>query len=83
MIFGIMKLLSKRLLNKEITSMSESMVNEQAWDYAIGIVQTEGIKPTEEFLKLVEQEKRGEITSQEMDKILMGKYRMVQADANA
>jgi len=63
--------------------MSDSIINEQAWDYAIGIVQTEGIKPTAEFLALVEQEKRGEITSQEMDKILMGKYRMVQADANA
>jgi hypothetical protein len=63
--------------------MQNNVTNQQAWDYAIGIVQTEGIKPTAEFLKLVEQEKRGEITSLEMDKILMGKYRMVQVDANA
>ena len=38
------------------------MDNCKAWDYAIGIVQVDGTKPSDEFLELVEKEKRGEIT---------------------
>lgn len=34
------------------------MTNEKAWNYAIGIVQIDGIKPSDEFLELVEKEKR-------------------------
>lgn len=32
------------------------MTNEQAWNFAIGIVQIDGIKPSEEFLELVERQ---------------------------
>lgn len=50
------------------------MDNETAWNYAIGMMQVDGGKPTEEFLELVEKEKRGEITIDEMRKILLKKY---------
>ena len=33
------------------------MTNEQAWNFAIGIVQIDGIKPSDFFLDLVEKEK--------------------------
>ena len=39
------------------------MTNEQAWNFAIGIVQLDGIKPSEDFFELVERQKRGEITN--------------------
>ena len=61
----------------------KGMSKEAAWDYAIGIVQVEGLKPTAEFLALSEKVKRGEITSEEMDKILSGDYRMIEGDSNA
>ncbi len=50
------------------------LTNEQAWNFAIGIVQADGVKPSDEFLELVEQEKRGEITSEDIRRILKEKY---------
>lgn len=50
------------------------MTNEQAWDFAIGIVQLDGIKPSSDFLELVEKEKRGEITGDDIRHILYNKY---------
>lgn len=35
-----------------------AMTNEKAWDYAIGVVQIDGIRPSDDFLKLVEKEKK-------------------------
>jgi len=48
--------------------------NKQTWDYAIGIVQVEGIKPSHDFLELVEKEKRGELTNDNIRKVLVKKY---------
>ena len=42
------------------------MTNEQAWNFAIGIVQLDDIKPSEEFLELVGRQKRGEITNEDI-----------------
>ena len=49
------------------------MTNEQAWNFAIGIVQIDGIKPSEEFLEL-ERQKRGEITNEDIRTELFRKY---------
>jgi len=46
----------------------------KAWDYAIGIVQVEGIKPSQDFLELAEKEKRGELTNDDIRKVLVKKY---------
>ncbi|MCL2187589.1 MAG: antitoxin VbhA family protein [Defluviitaleaceae bacterium] len=48
--------------------------NEEAWDYAIGIVQVEGIKPSKDFLELAEKEKRGELTNDDIRRVLVKKY---------
>ena len=50
------------------------MDNDEAWAFAIGIVQAEGKKPSKDFPELVEREKRGEITSEDIRRILDGKY---------
>ena len=50
------------------------MAKEPAWDYAIGIVQVDGIKPSDDFLKLVEKEKSGELTSKDIRDVLVKKY---------
>jgi hypothetical protein len=50
------------------------MTNEQAWNYAIGIVQIDGIKPSDDLLELVEKEKKGEITGDDIRRILYNKY---------
>ncbi|MEA4989048.1 MAG: antitoxin VbhA family protein [Anaerovorax sp.] len=50
------------------------MTNEQAWNFAIGIVQLDGIKPSDELLELVEQQKRGEITNDDIRRELKKKY---------
>ncbi len=38
------------------------MTNEQAWNYAIGMIKVDGLEPSEDFKKYIEKEKRGEIT---------------------
>lgn len=50
------------------------MTNEKAWDFAIGIVQIDGIRPSDDFLQLVEKEKKGEITGDDIRRILYEKY---------
>lgn len=52
--------------------------NEAAWNYAIGIVQVDGIKPSDEFMELVEKEKRGELTGEDIRRILIKKYTMTE-----
>ncbi len=52
------------------------MTKSDAWDYALGIIKVDGLEPSEEFLELVEKEKRGEITEQDILKHLDQKYNM-------
>ncbi|MDR3289015.1 MAG: antitoxin VbhA family protein, partial [Peptococcaceae bacterium] len=48
----------------------------KAWDYALGIIKVDGLEPSEEFLELVEKEKKGEITDQDIKNHLDKKYKM-------
>ena len=59
------------------------MAKEQAWDYAIGIVQVDGIKPSDDFLKLVEKEKSGDLTSDDIRKVLVKKYTIKEEKSTA
>lgn len=52
------------------------MSKEKAWDYALGIIKVDGLEPSPEFLELVEKEKRGEITTNDIIKTLNGRYKM-------
>jgi len=52
------------------------MTNAQKWDYSLGLIQIDGLTPSDEFLELVEREKHGEITTEDMKKALDAKYRM-------
>lgn len=46
----------------------------EAWDYAIGMMQVDGVKPDQEYLDLVEKEINGEITLDEMKLIILKKH---------
>jgi len=58
------------------------MTNEKAWDYAIGIVQVDGIKPSDDFLELVKKEKRGELTGEDIRRVLVKKYKVIEGKDN-
>jgi len=47
-----------------------------------GIVQLDGIKPSDDFLELVEKEKRGEITSSDIRNVLIRKYTVKEEEVN-
>ena len=47
----------------------------ESWDYALGIIQVDGLTPSDEFLELVEKEKNGIITTVDMKKVLDKKYK--------
>lgn len=51
------------------------MNNKKAWDFAIGVVQIDGRKPSDDFLEMVEKEKRGEMTGDDIRKALVEKYK--------
>ena len=48
----------------------------KAWDFALGIIKVDGLEPSKEFLELVEKEKKGEITDQDIKDFLDKKYRL-------
>ena len=50
------------------------MTNTEAWDYAIGIIKVDGLEPTEDFKRMIELEKKGEITREDLKKYLDYKY---------
>jgi len=46
----------------------------KAWDFALGMIKVDGLEPSEDFKELIEKEKRGEITTEEMREYLNKKY---------
>ena len=52
------------------------MSNNDNWKYALGLIKIDGLTPSDECLELIEKEKRGEITTDDMVRILSAKYKM-------
>lgn len=50
------------------------MEKSKAWDFALGIIKVDNLKVSEEFLELVEKEKKGEITDENIKDFLDKKY---------
>ena len=50
------------------------MTKEQAWDYALGMLKVDGLEPSEEMMEMIEKEKRGEMTEDEILTRLREKY---------
>ena len=62
-------------LNETARQADESMEEKRAaWDFAIGMMQVNGVKPDKEYLELVEKEINGEITLEEMELIILKKH---------
>lgn len=49
---------------------------DKKWDYALGMIKVDGLEPSLEFKKLIEKESRGEMTTEDMRKVLDKKYKM-------
>jgi hypothetical protein len=56
--------------------MEKGMSKAEAWDYALGMIKIDGLEPSPEYLELVEKEKRGELTREDIKKVLDTKYRL-------
>lgn len=52
------------------------MMEANKWNIALGLIKVDGLKPTDEFMRLTEREKRGEITTSDMRHILNRTYRV-------
>ena len=46
------------------------------WDYSLGMIKVDGLGPSPEMKELIEREKNGEITMDEVKKALDRKYKM-------
>jgi len=42
--------------------------SDKKWDYALGMIKVDGLEPTPEFKRLIEKEKRGEMTMEDIRK---------------
>jgi len=51
------------------------MEKSQAWDFALGIIKVDNLRVSDEFLELVEKEKKGEIKDENIKNFLDEKYR--------
>ena len=51
---------------------------DKKWDYAIGMIKVDGLEPTPEMKELIEKEKRGEITMEQVREALDQRYKMKQ-----
>ena len=49
---------------------------DRAWDYAVGMIKVDGLEPTPEMRELIEREKRGEITMEQVREALDQRYKM-------
>lgn len=49
---------------------------DKKWDYALGMIKVDGLEPSQEFKVLIEKEKSGEMTTEDMRKVLDKKYKM-------
>lgn len=49
---------------------------DKKWDYALGIIKVDGLEPSPEFKNLIAKEKRAEMTTEDMRKVLDKKYKM-------
>lgn len=54
--------------------MCDPMEKRKAWDFAFGLNQIDGLRPSKEFLELVERAIRGEITDNDILAYLNRKY---------
>lgn len=48
---------------------------ETAWNFALGLLKVDGLEPSDEMLEMIEMEKRGEITTEEIIERLNKKYK--------
>lgn len=62
----------KRKQERKVLTMA--MTKSEAWDYAIGMVKVDGLKPSDEMLEMIEKEERGEMTRAEILKKLNAMY---------
>ena len=46
------------------------------WDYALGMIKVDGLEPTPEFKRLIEKEKSGEMTMDDIKTALDKKYKI-------
>jgi hypothetical protein len=74
---------TRLLMENQAEPSVAGMTKEKAWNYAIGIVQVDGIKPSDDFLELVEKEKKGLLTSEDIQRVLLKKYTMIEDPGNA
>ncbi len=49
---------------------------DKKWDYSLGMIKVDGLEPSPEFKELIEKESRGEMTTEDMRKVLDKKYKM-------
>ena len=49
---------------------------DKKWDYALGMIKVDGLEPSPEMKQLIEREKKGEITMDDVRKALDRKYKM-------
>ena len=54
---------------------------DKKWDYALGMIKIDGLEPSSEFKELIKKEKMGEMTTDDIRKVLDKKYKIKSEEA--
>lgn len=54
---------------------------DKKWDYALGMIKIDGLEPSAEFKELIKKEKMGEMTTDDIRKVLDKKYKIKSEEA--
>lgn len=71
------------MTSETIRKRKEYLEKGKQWDFAISLATIEGGQPSDFLLKLIEKEKRGEITVDDVENELIAKIRREQNQAVA
>ena len=55
-----------------------SMSTAKAWDFALGLIKLDGLEPSDDFKEMIELEKQGKLTTDDLKRYLDQKYQVVE-----
>ena len=80
------RMISAKVQSEDMTIIKKernAMTKEQAWAFAIGLMKVDDLEPTQDFLEMIEREKRDDLTMDDLYRYLNRKYGVKEEVANA
>ncbi|MEG2609131.1 MAG: antitoxin VbhA family protein [Bacilli bacterium] len=67
--------MNKKSINEILSCEKEKRFKKDCWDFALGLQKIDNFEPDEEYIELMKKEINGEITLDDMEEIVLSKYK--------